>query len=90
MNEYRRQQITELYGNESLEKVEEYIKDHNVTDLVVYADENVFEIVCGVFTNQSLTIDQVLDLNDIDMDDWADNQGWDGWDYDALQFVNVK
>ena len=34
--------------------------------------------------NHALTIDEALDLLDIDMDKYAAEQGWDGWDYEQL------
>lgn len=54
------------------------------TTLVCYAD-NGTEIILGrALTNHGMTLDEFLALCDIDMDAYADANGWDGWDYDSL------
>lgn len=37
-----------------------------------------------ILTNHGLTIEEALDLLGIDMDKYAAEQGWDGWDYEQL------
>ena len=37
-----------------------------------------------ILTNHGLTIDEALDLLGIDMDKYAAEQGWEGWDYEQL------
>lgn len=54
---------------------------------VYYKDEYVNELVCEVMTNHSMTIDEALDLCDVDMDEFASEKGWEDWDYDALVAV---
>lgn len=54
---------------------------------VYYTDENVNIKLGEVYTNRSLTMEEALYALGIDMDDFADEHGWDGWDYDALNFV---
>ena len=39
----------------------------------------------NIWTNHSMSIDDMLDKLDINMDDFADSKGWDGWDYEALR-----
>ena len=39
-----------------------------------------------ILTNHGLTIDEALNLLDIDMDKYAEEQGWEGWDYERLSF----
>lgn len=90
MRDYAKEQILETYGAEALEKVEEYMKDSNASDLLVYAEYNVFEILGGILTNHSMSVDDALDLLDIDMDAFAEEQGWDDWNYEALDFVDVE
>ena len=41
--------------------------------------------ITEVITNHSMSIDDALDLAGIDMDKWAEDQGWDDWDYEALE-----
>lgn len=43
------------------------------------------EIVLGeILTNHSMSIDDAIKLLDIDMDLYAQEQGWDDWDYECL------
>ena len=41
-------------------------------------------LLAEVTTNHSMSIDNILDLVGIDMDKWAEDQGWDNWDFDDL------
>ncbi len=91
MREYAKEQVLEMYGEKALEKTEAYLKDGNVVNmLLVYTDDSVFEIIGGILTSHSMGVDDAVSLLDIDMDTWADEQGWDGWNYDALTLVDVK
>lgn len=81
MREYAKEQVMEMYGEKALEKIKAYLKDDNAVNmLLVYAegDDSVFEIIGGILTNHSMGVDDTLDLLDIDMAAWADEQGWDG------------
>lgn len=88
MREYAREQILENYGEEALEKIGQTEHDGNL--LLVYADGDVFEIIGGILTNHSMSVDDALEVIDVDMDAWAEKQGWDGWDWDALALVDVR
>ena len=88
MREYAREQIMENYGTEALAKIEN--TEHEGNMLLVYADGNTFEIIGGIITNHSMSVDDMLDLLGIDMDTWASDQGWEDWDYEALQLVDVE
>lgn len=88
MREYAREQILENYGAEALAKIEQ--TEHSGNMLLVYADSDVFEIIGGVLTNHSMSVDDALEVIDVDMDAWAEKQGWDGWDWDALALVDVR
>ena len=48
--------------------------------ILKYADT----VLGRILTNHALTIDEALDLLDIDMDKYAAEQGWEGWDYEQL------
>ena len=37
-----------------------------------------------ITTNQSLTADEVLNILDIDMDNVAEENGWDDWNWEQL------
>lgn len=90
MRDYAKEQILENYGADALEKVEEYMKDSHASDLLVYAEYDVFEILGGILTNQSMSVDDALDLLGVDMDAFAEEQGWDGWNYEALDLIDVE
>lgn len=51
---------------------------------VIYQDDTVKYDVCEVITNHSMTVQDALDICNIDMDKWAAAQGWDNYDYNAL------
>ena len=50
-----------------------------------YNDNENRILVAEVITNHSMNVDDVLQLAAINMDDFADKQGWDGWDFEALE-----
>ena len=56
---------------------------------LVYKDETGTYEITEVLTNHSMSIDDILQLADIDMDAWADDKGWEGWDYDCLQMITT-
>ncbi|RKI90412.1 hypothetical protein D7V94_13335 [Parablautia intestinalis] len=88
MREYAREQILEDYGAEVLEKIEQAEYDGNM--LLVYSDDNVFEIIGGILTNHSMSVDDALELLGVDMDAWAEGKGWEGWDWEALELLDVE
>lgn len=73
-----------MSSGKALRKIEESHFSGNA--LLVYADECTFEIIGGILTD-GIMVDEALDLLDIDMDDYAEERHWDGWDYDALDIV---
>lgn len=46
---------------------------------------NDLQIIAEVATNQSLTIEQVLEIAGIDLDVWAEEQGFDNYDWEAIE-----
>jgi hypothetical protein len=50
-----------------------------------YNDNGNKILLTEVITNHSMSIDDALNLARIDMDEWAEEQGWDNWDYGALE-----
>lgn len=59
-------------------------KENNTMKLF-YNDNSNKILVCEITTNHSMSIDDMLNHCDINMDEWADKQGWDGWDWDCLE-----
>ena len=88
MRDYAREQIIENYGQDALYKIEN--AEHKGNMLLVYADNNIFEIIGGILANHSMSIDNAVDLLDLDMDTWATSHGLENWDYDFLHLVDVE
>lgn len=51
---------------------------------IIYNDDGNITVVDSFSGNMGLTVDQALELCGVDMDEFADNQGWDGWDWNSL------
>lgn len=51
---------------------------------VCYKDENINIEIGEIITNHSMCVGEALECLGIDMDVWADEQGFDSWDYDAI------
>ena len=49
-----------------------------------YNDNGTPVLVTEVMTNHSMSIEDILTLTGINMDDWAAAQGWEAWDYNDL------
>ncbi len=44
------------------------------------------DILLGtVLTNHSMTVDEALEFVGVDMDEFAQEQGWDDWDWEELR-----
>ena len=54
---------------------------------LIYNDNGTIYELGSVVSNHFITIDYMLELLEIDMDVFAEKNGWDGWDYDALEIV---
>lgn len=59
------------------------IKERNMKLVIRYEDE----VLGTVDTNRGMTVWEALDLLGIDMDEYAADQGWDGWDADYLSMA---
>lgn len=87
MREYAREQIMERYGAKALAKIEQ--TQHGGNMLLVYADDYSFEIIGGILGGH-MDVDSAIDILGVDMDAWAAEQGFDGWDWEALHLVDVE
>lgn len=54
---------------------------------LIYKDETGSYQIAAVVTNHSMSINDILQLSGVDMNQWADDQGWDGWDWDNLEII---
>jgi len=52
--------------------------------LLCYRDGSSEIILGSILADRCLDTDTALSLLGIDMDEWADSQGWSGWDWDDL------
>lgn len=55
----------------------------NQYEIIYVHSENDIEVI-GEFSGNSLTVDDALKLCNINMDDYAKEQGWDGYDWNSL------
>jgi hypothetical protein len=53
----------------------------NIMVTLYYGDQKLGQVT----TNHSMSIEDILEQLDINMDDYAKSQGWDGWDYEQLR-----
>lgn len=44
-------------------------------------------LLAEVMANHSMSIEDIIESQDIDMDEFARQQGWDDWDYEELRIV---
>ena len=84
-----RQWVKENYGHEAVEEIDRYMAGRGSNVILVYADDYTFEVLGGIVTNQSLTIDSMIELIGIDIDEYAAWNRWDDWDYESLIMINT-
>ena len=58
---------------------------NNKYEIIYIHDENNVEVIGEFSGNVALTVDQALELCNIDMEEYAEAQGWDGYDWNSLQ-----
>lgn len=51
---------------------------------LVYKDDTGERILGKFYTNHSITVDEALEILDIDMDTYAQENGWHCWDWNCL------
>lgn len=56
---------------------------------VLYEDDYVSIELGEILTNRSITTEEALNSLGIDLEEWAQEQGWDGVDYECVTFKNV-
>lgn len=61
------------------------MKDDCVT--LIYEEGDIRFVVGMMLTNHSISIDEMITLLDVNMDEFANAHGWDSWDYGALRLV---
>lgn len=58
-------------------------KERNMKLVIKYEDE----VLGMVETNHGMSVWEALDLLGIDMDEYAADQGWNGWDTDQISMA---
>lgn len=58
----------------------------NDVKVLIYKDE-AETIKLASWVGNWMTVGEALAANDINMDTYATDNGWDGWDYEALEVV---
>ena len=91
MKDYAKEQILEFYGEEKLQQIEKYVvnNDSKANMILAYSEGDTFEILGGIMTNHSINVDYAMDLLDVNMDNFADEQGWESWNYEALCLIQI-
>lgn len=56
-----------------------------MTKLVYVHSETDVEVIAEIVTNRSISVEDALELSGVDMNAYAEEQGWEGYDYNALQ-----
>lgn len=51
---------------------------------IIYNDNGNVIVIDEFSGNMSLTVNQALQLCNVNMDEYADARGWDGWDWNEL------
>lgn len=62
---------------------------NNNYEIIYIHDEDNIEVIGEFSGNIALTVDQALELCDIDMEEYAEAQGWDGYDWNSIA-VRIK
>lgn len=57
--------------------------------LVYVHAENDQEVLGEVMTSHSISVEDALELLNIDMEDYSQQQGWEDYDYNALRVESV-
>lgn len=52
---------------------------------IIYKDDTGERVLGKCYTNHSISVDDALRIADIDMDKYAEDNGWDDWDWDCLE-----
>lgn len=57
---------------------------------IYYKDETGTYLIGEITTNRSITVDEALEIAGVDMDQWADAKGWDGYDWNCIELSYKK
>lgn len=57
---------------------------------IYYKDETGTYLIGEIMTNRSITVDEALEIAGVDMDQWADAKGWDGYDWNCIELSYKK
>lgn len=55
--------------------------------LVYVHSETDVEVIAEIMTNHSISVEEALELSGVNMDVYAEEQGWEDYDYNALKVI---
>lgn len=55
--------------------------------LLVYVENKEIKVLGDIMTNHSMSVEDAIDLLNINMDDIAEENEWDGWNPEALHLM---
>ena len=77
MNDYTKNMILEYYGNQALEKIEDYITSRTYKPDVVVIDKDDNNVICGETANHSMALDDILSLCNVGDGNYSDYDNLD-------------
>ena len=57
---------------------------YNKMEIIYIHDKDNIEVIDEFSGNTTLTVDQALELCGVDMDMYAEEKGWDGYDWNSI------
>lgn len=55
--------------------------------LVYVHSESDVEVIAEIVSNHSISVEDALELSGVNMDVYAEEQGWEDYDYNALKVI---
>ncbi|MCM0627362.1 hypothetical protein M5J14_22965 [Lysinibacillus sp. OL1_EC] len=55
--------------------------------LVYVHSESDVEVIAKIVSNHSISVEEAIELSGVNMDVYAEEQGWEGYDYNALKVI---
>lgn len=53
--------------------------------LVYVHSESDVEVIAEIVSNHSISVEEAIELSGVNMDVYAEEQGWESYDYNALK-----
>jgi hypothetical protein len=84
--------VTTATNNQQLRPAGGIVSGRKEYDMlyIYYKDETGTYLIEEIMTNRSITVDEALEIAGVDMDQWADAKGWDGYDWNCITLSYKK